>query len=260
MVQMSNGTQESATLGDILTDGDWGLVYYLDPKTTSRMAQKKFFVQEAKRELNDLLDEQIATNMRPGFDAGAEVGIHAQRQRIKEYVKIADSDSDRQKAGYLAETMVKNFFQSLYHNGLIDFRIIDADVYQDANQAIDFIIHIERHRRGVDVKADDKISDIAVQFTIRQKSGGGKLSRVNKVRTKLIKSGVVDDIVLIRFSMNNLLNSCNRWGEDNMPSGGPLQYISADVRSDLFRRVVGKLPGQRYALWEEIEPQLKFRE
>lgn len=75
LVQMSNGTQESATLGDILTDGDWGLAYYLDPHTVPRMAQKKFFVQDAKRKLQSLLDEQIVINQRPGPYSGAELGI-----------------------------------------------------------------------------------------------------------------------------------------------------------------------------------------
>jgi len=159
--------------------------------------------------------------------------------------------------GFVAEVAVKNFFQSLYYNGLTDFRIVDADVYQDANQAIDFIIHIERHRRGVDVETDDKISDIAVQFSIDKKSR--KLSRINKIKVGLINSGVVDDMVLVKFGMKNLDSYYDSWINNERPPGGPFQYSSLEKRKKLFENVIEKIPGDRGALWEEIEPQLKFR-
>lgn len=261
LVQMPNGTQEPATLGDVLTDGSWGLVYYLDPQSVSRMAQKKFFVESAKRELQDLLDEQITISERPTAFKSGEVGIYRQKQRVKgDLKKIPNDDSGHTRGikGFVAEVAVKNFFQSLYYNSLTDFRIVDADVYQDAREAIDFIIHIEKHRRGVGVEVDDKISDVAVQFTTSKQSG--KLAKVNKAKMELIRLGVVDDMVLIKFSMKDLASYYDSWLKEKKPPGGPFQYSSLERRKLLFERVIEKIPGDRDVLWQEIEPRLKFRE
>src|SRR3989338_3654115 len=81
-VEISDDSQESATLGDILTDGDWGLVYYLDPQSVSRMAQKKFFVKSAKRELRDLLDEQLVAGKPVGLKT-AMSGIARARRTVE---------------------------------------------------------------------------------------------------------------------------------------------------------------------------------
>src|SRR3989338_4088043 len=206
LVEMPNGSQETATLGDILTDGDWGLVYYLDPQSVSRMAQKKFFVESAKRELRDLLDEQLAVGRSIGREGSGMRGI-VQKRRIIELglvnLSVLKKGTLRVLKGFIAEVVVRNFFQQLYINGLIPFRVVESDVYQDAVEKIDFIIHIEKHRRGVEVEADDKVFDIGVQFTIGKT--GGKNSQINKVRGELIESGVVDDIILVRFPIENLM-------------------------------------------------------
>ena len=147
-------------------------------------------------------------------------------------------------------------------DGLTSFRVVEADAYQDAEEKIDFIIHIEKHRRGVEVEIDGETYDIAVQFTLAKKARG-KMSQINRVRDQLIESGVVDDIVLLQFGIKNLIKYYQGWFEDSMPPGGPFQYSSTDLRKSLFYKVLKlrKIPYFKKIgeFWQEIEPQLVYR-
>ena len=259
-VEISDDSQESATLGDILTDGDWGLVYYLDPQSVSRMAQKKFFVKNAKRELRDLLDEQLVAGKPVGLKT-AMSGIARARRTVESGVINFDALKTLESLkGYIAEIAVKTFFQQLYIDGLIPFRVVEVDVYQDAIEKIDFIIHIEKYKRGVEVEASSERSNVAVQFTIL-KHTAGKNAQISRVKRDLVDSGAVDDIVLVKFPMKNLIEFYQRWVDNDMPPGGPFQYSPLNLRQDLFKKIllrVLKIKDTKET-WQEIEPQLKFR-
>ena len=263
LVEMPDGSQEPATLGDILTDGDWGLVYYLDPRIVPRMAQKKFFVESAKRELRVLLDGQLMVDESAGFKTSIRNIVRARRV-IKSGIfdfGVLKEGVIRDIRGHIAEIAVKTFFQQLYINRLTPFRVVEADAYQDVAEKIDFIIHIEKYKRGVGVEASSKYSNVAVQFTL-QKHAHGKNTQISRVRQDLIDSGTVDSIVLIKFPMENLIEFYQHWIGNGMPPGGPFQYSPLNLRQNLFQRVLIRALKSRDTeeIWQEIEPQLKFRE
>jgi len=139
---------QEVSKGDILTDGDWGLMYYLDSQTMPRMAQKKFFVESAKRELRNLLDEQLSEQdldsfKIPGQPRGSLRGIVGSRKMVNKSGGF-NLEKRPEYVGFVAEVIVKNLFQQLRFDGVLDVRVVEGDVYQDAVEKIDFIIHTKQ--------------------------------------------------------------------------------------------------------------------
>jgi len=108
------------TLGEILTDSDWGVEYRLLPEV-SRQIKKKYVVAEAKHHLRKLLDKQIAiteisrkvpTDMdreMKGVMSGAKIGYRQLLNQEKRHInKLENGPSS---GGFIAETI------SPYGNG-----------------------------------------------------------------------------------------------------------------------------------------------
>ncbi|OGZ59659.1 MAG: hypothetical protein A3F94_01850 [Candidatus Spechtbacteria bacterium RIFCSPLOWO2_12_FULL_38_22] len=265
-VEMPNGSQETATLGDILTDGDWGLMYYLDSQTMPRMAQKKFFVESAKRELRNLLDEQLSEQdldsfKIPGQPRGSLRGIVGSRKMVNKSGGF-NLEKRPEYVGFVAEVIVKNLFQQLRFDGVLDVRVVEGDVYQDAVEKIDFIIHTKQHKRGVDVEVDEVVSHIAVQFTTERRNERlrKKILQLEEVRASLIESGLVDDIILVRVPMKGLVEHYTNWIKGDMPPGGPITYIPPSVRKMLLQEVLKGIPNfNEVENVDEIEENMIFR-
>src|SRR3989338_10902553 len=54
--QIGNENPLEVTKGDLMTDGQWGVKYALDPTSVPRNLQKRYLIEEAKREIKDYLD------------------------------------------------------------------------------------------------------------------------------------------------------------------------------------------------------------
>ena len=60
-----------------------------------------------------------------------------------------------EQQGIIAEKMVKNFLKKLSMDTDADFEIIDADVYQDVEQKVDFIIHRKNKDKNKGAKVQE---------------------------------------------------------------------------------------------------------
>ena len=114
------GDEQEITLGEILTDGEWGISYYLDPDTIPRDIKKKYFVENAKRKLRKLLDKQIIIN---------EINsLQTHEQIVEAYLDIEqrlDSEVLEKGTGIIAEVLLRNFLKKLEIDGFLDIDIID---------------------------------------------------------------------------------------------------------------------------------------
>jgi len=82
-----NEADTTVTKGEIITDMEWGMYYYLDPATVDVKIRKRYLIEDAKSELMDRLNEQIEID---------EISSKKTTSHIKEaYSKKAES-SDRQ--------------------------------------------------------------------------------------------------------------------------------------------------------------------
>lgn len=225
-------TQIFLDLSDILTDGEWGITYGFDTSVPKNI-QKKYILNEAKREIAGKLDEQII------LDESSSVTTDTFKQ--KAYLEIKNSkDTKDQFEGFLAEKMIKGLLAKLSIDGA-DFLIEEADVYQDVEQKIDFIIRRKNHNRAVGVSEDDKI--IGVQFTLNEAKQEFKKKQIERSKRNLTSKSKrkhergVDDIMLVVMPVEKLKSTYKKWSEDKKP-GGPENLWSIEMKHQILKGIL----------------------
>lgn len=223
--------EEECTIGELLTDLEWGINYYLDSATPRNIA-KLYYLEHAKKEISDLLDEQIIAN-----EAGSTYNDSFKKEA---YQKI--HDPEHQKAGHIAEKMVRNFLKKITidldgQDQLAEFEILKADAYQDVNSKIDFIIKRKTRQRGVKIEASK--NNLGIQFTTDQRPETieHKGKQITKAKQHLKPGDMVDDIILVSLSMDNVLNKYYSWNQTKS-AGGPDKLWDVEEKKTIFHNLM----------------------
>jgi len=222
------------TKGELLTDGDWGVKYYLDPDSVPKSVIKKYLVEDAKRKLRDLLDRQIAIQ---------EIEVAKDFRKQETYKKVKgkiERGGEIKEMGLAAELMVKNFLKKLALDYDVAFDVLEVDVYQDVEQKLDFIIARRPYFRRVEVdplKDDEhgEISSLGIQFTINSNKEvlDKKRRQIEKSKAKKTGGDIYEDIVLVHIDMKNIGQLFEKWSETKA-SGGPDKLLSQEVKKAIF--------------------------
>lgn len=224
---------EPITLGEIMTDMEWGNNYHLDPETVPRQARKRYLVEQTKASLRSRLDEQIITE-----ESSSQLTDTLKQEAFK---KVRESkEAELRQAGLIAEKMVRNFLKKLSIDYGLDYEIIEADVSQDVEQKIDFIISFKHHSSGVKVEADEHIKTLGIQFTINSSPEvlEHKESQVKHSKRALRKGSDIQNIILVHVSMADVTRVYQDWSRDKK-SGGPDKLLPLEVREKIFKAVLG---------------------
>ncbi len=227
--QTEKGKLRKITFGDLMTDADWGINYFLDPITVPKLDRKKFLIESAKQELQDLLDRQIVL---------AEVDREGLPSGIKKAYEnwLISKESKAENWGLIAEKMVKNFLQKLTYDFDVDFMIEEADIFQDITQKVDFIIRRKFRRRGVNVQIGAE--NLGVQFTIDSRAVERKQHQIEKSKKYQRDEKVFTDIVLVTLPLKSMKKVYNLWKENSMPPGGPDKIWSMETKEEIFRAIL----------------------
>lgn len=225
--------ERPVSLGEIMTDGDWGINYHLDPASVPRNVRKQFLVETARRELGSCLDEQICINEM----SSALVDDKKQQAYHRIYEEHQAGKIDRH-TGLIAERMVCNFLKKITYDFEVDFKINHADAYQDVNQKIDFIISRQTHKRGVRVETEEQ-KTMGIQFTINsdQAVTEHKEQQVSRANRKLTSQDHIDSIVLVSLPMENIRKNFEAW-QKTRAAGGPDKLWSSAEKQTVFRGVM----------------------
>lgn len=240
------------SLGEILTDGEWGINYYLDPDSVPRNTRKKYLVERAKGELCSHLNKQII------IDEIEFEGSNDWKKKLT-YKKILDdkeSGRDFEVGGLIAEKMVQNFLKKISYDHDVQFEIIRADVYQDVEQKVDFIIRRKSRLKGVGVEEIEKGDNIGVQFTTNIDP---EVLRYKRKQIKWAESHLKDEdnlegLVLVRIPIENTRGLYEKWKKDKKP-GGPDKLWDAGLKERIFKQTLqGILTDDEIKLnWEKVK-------
>ena len=159
-----------ATLGDLIADAALGCEYTLPVNAVPRDKAKLYAIERSKMHLNQLLNRQLALQE---YDAAMQEGHET---RVKHFAQ-AQKELDAKEKG--AETHAgKLFEQDIIHllkevqYDLPDMGISvqEANIVQDMDEKIDFVVQVEDRHRGVEVRetaAESKSQSLfGIQFTI----------------------------------------------------------------------------------------------
>ncbi len=225
----SMGIQTPITIAEIMTDNEWGLSYTFDNSVNIHDI-RSYYLEQLKGDLREKLDKQIIiseTNFTRG-DSFKQDAYRAIETRMEQ---------GSEQGGVVAEKMVKNFLKKLAIETDADFEIIDADVYQDVEQKIDFIIHRRNNEknRGAKINESDTATDIGIQFTLNTDKTDQKQRQINNAKRNL--GNDIDDIVLVTLPVAQASNLYKKWSE-HKTSGGPEKSWDNNTQETIFRGVM----------------------
>ncbi|MBU0707195.1 hypothetical protein KKG41_02375 [Patescibacteria group bacterium] len=231
-VETEDGQTEEITLGEIMTDGDWGVAYHMDPETVPRNVRKRFLVEEAKRQLADLYDDQMLIQ-----GIGSDQIHDFKRQTYRRIQK--DKEAGETHAGLIAEQMVRNLLAKMTIDNDVDFEIIGTDVFQDVERKVDFIVHLKTHRRGVSVEESEQPDTVGIQFTTS--TAPYRLAKKQKQIDRAIErrkdEDDVDDILLVSIPMKEIWEQYRAW-KQTKSAGGPDKLWDDETKEKIFRGVM----------------------
>jgi len=232
-VVSEDGTETEATLGELVTDGVWGVEYHADPETVPRVMQKRLLVERAKREIEEMLDEQIITE---------EVASGRVHPMLKEaYAAIRERrELEQLPHGVIAEKMTAQLVRKKILDEDAPFSYESGDVFQDVVRKIDFVIRRSDYGRGVRVEGDEDLGAKAVQLTVNKdpQALARKRSQIEKTRTKLEEGDRIDDIALVQFDQHTVARAFRAWEGAKRPPGGPDKFLTPEVRDRMFTELV----------------------
>jgi hypothetical protein len=225
-----NGKLMPITRGELLTDGEWGVSYGMD-SAVDVPTRLGYLKAKARRALRDLYNLQILLQ-----ESGSGLTHEFKRQAYERMRH--DREAGVLHPGHIAEKMVRNFLTKLSIDHEIDFEIIEADVFQDVDQKIDFVIHRKSHRRGISVVTDESEKSVGIQFTTSQDVNTleHKQHQLDTAKRHL-RRAQVDDIVLVSMPISEFMTAYSDWQKDKTP-GGPDKLWPEEIRAQIFHEVM----------------------
>ncbi len=190
------------------------------------------------------------------LDLETELEQMAQNQDSSNVEVQREIGADKRSNGIISETIVKNFLRQITLDKDLPFEVKQADVFQDVEQKMDFIIHKREEALGVRVEENAEATDVAIQFTINSEARTKKerqIERVEKVLKRIHEE--ITDIALVIFplAMANKLKS--DWERAGKIAGGPGKFLSPEVEQKLFFELLKDIftPDQIDKYWEEVQ-------
>lgn len=242
-IAIGGGRQIDLTLGQLMTDAEWGMAYDVNDASIHRNTKKHYVIERTKQQLQDLLDAQIfAVESKRG---STHLNLHRAYEHARE-----DRESTHMQMGIIAERMVRTYLQQLaWDYPELGFTVDRADAQQDVEKKIDFIIHRRSRSRGVNVEAVDGPKDAGIQFTTRQDVEGLEHKQEQIARAKHYVREV-DDVVLVSLPMEKFSGAYLAWRSKQTP-GGPERYWNQQTKDEIFENVM-----KGFLTPEEVEREL----
>lgn len=231
-----NSETSPLTLGEIITDYEFGITYFLD-QSVPKAVQKKYALEKTKRELHNLLEEQIVLDELSLGNGKVGAPFTEKRKVLTGKIEYACQQ------GFLAEVMVSNFLEKLSIDCDVDFKLIKTDVYEDVFHKVDFIIKRKSHNRGVKVEETDNnetesvgAKNFGIQLTLKSHAPG-KRRQIRQTKEKMGTEMELDDIILVSIPIGGLAYIYSKWIDANRPSGGPDKLWDEETKHFIIERV-----------------------
>jgi hypothetical protein len=244
--QEKNDQEQDLTLGELLTDGDYGLRYDLD-ESVSLETKKKYLLSETERRVKSIHDRLILLQQinNPNID-----GLKRDTYRRI----LSDLESGREPFGLKIEKQVKNFFKKMTIDRQAPFQVEDSDPLLDVEKKTDFILVLSPDLHGMKVEEGDLKSGVVdVQFTVNDSSEKQwyKKTQIGRLRDQLGPNSK-ETFSLITVDGRQFRFFNGRWEADKTP-GGPDKAWHAGTKWELLFKALKNVMSQEEIdkLWQQ---------
>lgn len=237
---------QEATLGEVITDLEWDINYDVEEiDGAPRLWKKKYLIEKAKKTLLKLADEQI---IRSEMDNNTVGDIIQDTYENIQYGR--EIGADKRKEGFVSEIMVRSFLRQLAFDKGLPIKVQEADVFQDVEEKIDFIIERQKDILGVQVteanlyhgEEEEEKSSVAVQFSTNPKAEERKRKQIQRLLRQKRRAGEeVQNMALVIFSKLMAGDLKKEWDRAGRPAGGPVKFMKGEVKKELFEKILQTL-------------------
>ncbi|MFA5030508.1 MAG: hypothetical protein WC495_02900 [Patescibacteria group bacterium] len=243
-VKRKGELHERVSLGDLMTDADYGINYYLD-ESMPRNIRKRYLIESAKSRLRARANKQIIAN--------ESSSRYTDKTKAEAFEKIGKEKKDETEVhfGLIAEKMVRNFLTKLtWDFPELSFDIEPVDIDRDMREKIDFIVHVRSRHRGVKVDVPED-HNTGIQFTIN--TTPENLEHKHEQIEHAERAPNIDEVVLVSLPASEFTSAYNEWNAYKT-SGGPDRYWDVSTKEIIFRNVLaGVLPKEEIeSSWQKI--------
>ena len=235
-------------IGDILADYAWGIKYVPDPEmphSVFRQLTKKILVNEARRDIERLYSRELSEA------CGVPMGVSDRVDESLLEKLYLQKKHEGGMRGVIGEGVVREFLSRLSVNEpSLGFAVERSNAYEDTFLRYDFKLNRKKRTRGVALEGLDAPREkyieekklLGIQLTIGRRAGGKRATiEIGKNNIKKPSGYVkkkVDDIILLHIQLNSLADYFTRWLREGKPAGGPEQYLNAEEKREILKKVM----------------------
>ncbi len=212
-----------ASFGDLLSDMNWGVYYELGDNVPENL-KRKYIDFVYKKQIADLYDQQLIIQR-----------TELEKDQLDEFylrtygeVQNNLARGGGESAGLLFEKMVNNLLIKISTDmdkwGL---KVERATVIEDVEEKIDFILHLQKKKRGVGFEEVDEIygkeETLGIQFTLKSAKSEEFRKKQRQVARSLKNLAEIDDLVLVSVPVAHdaIFSKYKKWLHQDKLPGGP---------------------------------------
>lgn len=147
----------------------------------------------------------------------------------------------------------------------VNFKITEADAFEDMERKCDFFVETEKTEQGVKVKTGEDIKKIGIQYTTNKEAVEEKTRQIAKAKRKMQDEAgagkekeTIEDIVLVVIPLDNIKRIFREWQKEGRKPGGPDKLWDKKIKEQIFIGVMAKALNEKEArdIWAQIENKL----
>jgi|GEM_PF-1898481 len=236
MRHLEKNYQIKASLGDLISDINWGIYYQLADNVPAEM-RKKYSEAVYQAQVSQLYDQQLLIQRTKLEKDQLDDFYLATYEKVQADMAKGGGES----AGLLFEKMIHNLLAKIS----VDLqkwgiKIEQATVIEDVEEKIDFIIHLPKKKRGVgfeDIPASAEAlageeKTLGIQFTLKSAKSEDFRKKQRQIARSLKKKTEVDDLILVSVpvSHDQIFSKYKKWQyQDKLPGGPENMFKPAEI-------------------------------
>jgi len=232
-IVQDNGQEISLNFGDLISDINWHKAYKLD-KNCPIEFKKQYLQILVDNKLFDLSNQQLAiekTEINQSNNSAIDQAYQAAKENLENQIE---------SAGLLFEKMIQGLLLKI-SNDLPQYQLkIDrANIEEDVEQKIDFIIDLPKKYRGVNLEETEE-EKIGIQFTLKDKASVDYINKQRQVASSKKRNKDFNDLILVSVPVGNelILTKYKEWQKQGKPAGGPEKLFSTADKTSFILEIL----------------------
>lgn len=163
--------------------------------------------------------------------------------KSKAYAEIEkrSQKENSEQLGIKAEKIFIGLLESLsMDRSDLDFKVYEANPFQDVENKIDFILERKNKKRGVGVEENknENLKTIGIQFTTATSKRDYKLDQIGKAKERIKeKTKDLDDIIYIEIDSQILRKAIGDWEKSNNKFSNPTKFLSPNIKNEIIKNL-----------------------